>query len=228
MGAPGAGKGTQAKLIANHYRMPAISTGAIFRANIAAKTPLGKRVDQLISGGDFVPDVITTAVVAKRLIENDAADGWLLDGYPRTTDQVEALDIILDDQKQHIDAVLSLEVNEDLLVDRLVKRASIEGRADDNEETIRRRMEVYKAETEPLMAMLDALLGYYAGKPLYGKLDARGHVDRSAGFNGDVVAVFVPSPARSALVVSAPTSEPACGSVRFMVPDHSPEISFGR
>ncbi len=173
MGAPGAGKGTQAKLIANHYRMPAISTGAIFRANIAAKTPLGKRVDQLISGGDFVPDVITTAVVAKRLIENDAADGWLLDGYPRTTDQVEALDIILDDQKQHIDAVLSLEVNEDLLVDRLVKRASIEGRADDNEETIRRRMEVYKAETEPLMAI-------YRERGMLVSVDGEGSVDEVA------------------------------------------------
>ena len=173
MGAPGAGKGTQAKLIANHYRMPAISTGAIFRANIAAKTPLGKRVDQLISGGDFVPDVITTAVVAKRLIENDADDGWLLDGYPRTTDQVEALDIILDDQKQHIDAVLSLEVNEDLLVDRLVKRASIEGRADDNEETIRRRMEVYKAETEPLMAI-------YRERGMLVSVDGEGSVDEVA------------------------------------------------
>lgn len=173
MGAPGAGKGTQAKLIANHYRIPAISTGAIFRANIAAKTPLGQRVDQLISAGEFVPDVVTTAVVAKRLLESDAAEGWLLDGYPRTTDQVEALDIILEDQLQKIDAVLSLEVDPDLLVDRLVKRAEIEGRADDNEETIRRRMEVYKAETEPLMAI-------YRERGLLVGVDGVGTVDEVA------------------------------------------------
>ena len=84
MGAPGAGKGTQAKLISNHYRIPAISTGSIFRANIAAKTDLGQLVDALIRGGNFVPDVITTAVVAKRLMEPDARGGFLLDGFPRT------------------------------------------------------------------------------------------------------------------------------------------------
>lgn len=173
MGAPGAGKGTQAKLIANHYRIPAISTGAIFRANIAAKTPLGVRVQQLISAGEFVPDVITTAVVAKRLLENDAQDGWLLDGYPRTTDQVEALDIILEDQRQHFDCVLSLEVDPELLVDRLVKRAEIEGREDDNEETIRRRMEVYRAETEPLMDI-------YRERGLLVSVDGEGSVDEVA------------------------------------------------
>ncbi|WP_420174573.1 adenylate kinase [Luteococcus sp. OSA5] len=173
MGAPGAGKGTQAKLIANHYRIPAISTGAIFRANIAAKTPLGMRVQQLISAGEFVPDVITTAVVAKRLLENDALDGWLLDGYPRTTDQVEALDIILEDQRQHFDCVLSLEVDPEVLVERLVKRAEIEGRADDNEETIRRRMEVYREETEPLMNI-------YRERGLLVSVDGQGSVDEVA------------------------------------------------
>lgn len=173
MGAPGAGKGTQAKLIANHYRIPAISTGAIFRANIAAKTPLGLRVDRLIRGGEFVPDVITTAVVAKRLLEDDANNGWLLDGYPRTTDQVEALDIILEDAKKSIDCVLSLESDEDTLVHRLLKRAEIEGRADDNEQTIRRRMEVYREETEPLMAI-------YRERGLLVGVDGEGTVDEVA------------------------------------------------
>lgn len=173
MGAPGAGKGTQAKLIANHFRIPAVSTGAIFRANIAAKTPLGLRVQQLISEGNFVPDVITTAVVAKRLLENDATDGWLLDGYPRTTDQVEALDIILEDAHKHIDCVLSLEVDPELLVDRLVKRAEIEGRDDDNAETIRRRMEVYREETEPLMDI-------YRERGLLVSVDGQGTVDEVA------------------------------------------------
>lgn len=153
MGAPGAGKGTQAKLIANHFHIPAISTGAIFRSNIAAKTELGIRVNALISRGEFVPDVLTTAVVAKRLLEGDTNNGWLLDGYPRTTEQVEALDIILADAHRALDCVLSLETNEDQLVARMLKRAEIEGRADDNEETIRHRMEVYRAETEPLLAI---------------------------------------------------------------------------
>lgn len=173
MGAPGAGKGTQANLIANHYNIPAISTGAIFRANIAAKTELGKRVDALISRGEFVPDVITTAVVARRLMEGDAVNGWLLDGYPRTTDQVEALDIILADQRQHIDAVLSLECNDEDLITRLLKRAEIEGRSDDNEETIRRRMEVYRAETEPLM-------GIYRERGLLVGVSGEGSVDEVA------------------------------------------------
>ncbi|MEL4358160.1 MULTISPECIES: adenylate kinase [unclassified Luteococcus] len=173
MGAPGAGKGTQAKLIANHYRIPAVSTGAIFRANIAAKTPLGQRVDQLISGGEFVPDVITTAVVAKRLLEPDAANGWLLDGYPRTTEQVEALDIILEDAKRHLDCVLCLDTDEETLIDRLVKRAAIEGRADDNEQTIRRRMEVYREETAPLLAI-------YEERKLLVRVDGEGTVDEVA------------------------------------------------
>lgn len=170
MGAPGAGKGTQAKLIANHYRIPAVSTGAIFRANIAAKTELGNRVNALISKGEFVPDVLTTAVVAKRLLEGDTNNGWLLDGYPRTLEQVDALDIILEDAHRKLDCVLSLETDEEELVARLLKRAQIEGRADDNEETIRRRMEVYRSETEPLMAL-------YRERGLLVGVDGDGSVD---------------------------------------------------
>ncbi|MFC6396213.1 adenylate kinase [Luteococcus sanguinis] len=170
MGAPGAGKGTQAKLIANHYRIPAVSTGAIFRANIAAKTELGNRVNALISKGEFVPDVLTTAVVAKRLLEGDTNNGWLLDGYPRTLEQVDALDIILEDAHRKLDCVLSLETDEEELVARLLKRAQIEGRADDNEETIRRRMEVYRSETEPLMAL-------YRERGLLVSVDGDGSVD---------------------------------------------------
>lgn len=173
MGAPGAGKGTQAKLIANHYRIPAVSTGAIFRANIAAKTELGNRVNALISKGEFVPDVLTTAVVAKRLLEGDTNNGWLLDGYPRTLEQVDALDIILEDAHRKLDCVLSLETDEEELVARLLKRAQIEGRADDNEETIRRRMEVYRSETEPLMAL-------YRERGLLVSVDGDGSVDEVA------------------------------------------------
>lgn len=174
MGAPGAGKGTQANLIANHYRIPAISTGAIFRTNIAAKTELGVRVQQIISNGDFVPDVITTAVVAKRLTEADAREGFLLDGYPRTLAQVQALDIILGEIKTGLDLVLSLNVNIDNVVDRLLKRAAIEGRADDNEVTIRHRMKVYEDETADL---IDA----YRQRGILVEVDGEGAIDDVAG-----------------------------------------------
>ena len=151
MGAPGAGKGTQAKQISDHYGIPAISTGEIFRRHIAEQTELGKRVKEIISAGDFVPDVLTTALVAQRLLEPDARTGFLLDGYPRTAAQVAALDIMLGDLGTGLDCVLSLEADVDDLVARLLKRAEIEGRADDNETTIRHRMGVYEAETAELM-----------------------------------------------------------------------------
>ncbi len=173
MGAPGAGKGTQATFISNHYRIPAISTGAIFRANIAAKTELGKRVDALIQGGNFVPDVITTAVVAKRLMEPDAKGGFLLDGYPRTSEQVEALDIILEDLRTRLDCVVSLDCDPDSLVARLLKRAQVEGRADDTEETIRHRMDVYREETAELMSIYDK-------RGLLVRVDGEGTVDQVA------------------------------------------------
>ena len=155
MGAPGAGKGTQAKQISEHYGIPAISTGEIFRRHIAERTDLGKRVKEIISAGDFVPDVLTTALVASRLLEPDAGDGFLLDGYPRTTAQVVALDIMLADLHTGLDCVLSLEADVDHLVARLLKRAEIEGRDDDNERTIRHRMSVYQAETAELMDIFD-------------------------------------------------------------------------
>lgn len=151
MGAPGAGKGTQAARIAEHYRIPAISTGEIFRHHIAVQDDLGKHVQAIIAAGDFVPDVVTSALVARRLLQEDATQGFLLDGYPRTAGQVAALDLMLADLKTGLDVVLSLEADTDHLVGRLLKRAEIEGRADDTEETIRHRMVVYEHETAELM-----------------------------------------------------------------------------
>lgn len=153
MGAPGAGKGTQAKGIAAHYGVPAISTGDIFRSNVANQTELGLLVKRIMAEGGYVPDEVTVQIVADRLEEPDAAGGFLLDGFPRTVGQVGALDQILAKDGRAIDAVVSLVADVDQLVGRLLKRAEIEGRADDNEETIRRRMEVYEAETEPLLAV---------------------------------------------------------------------------
>lgn len=153
MGAPGAGKGTQAKIIAANYGIPAISTGSIFRKNIREGTELGLRVKELIDAGDFVPDVVTSAVVANRLMEPDCDQGFLLDGYPRTVAQVEALDLILTELCHELDCVLSLVGDDDHLVARLLHRAELENRPDDNEQTIRHRMDVYHHETEPLFAI---------------------------------------------------------------------------
>lgn len=153
VGAPGAGKGTQASGIASHFGIPAISTGEIFRANIKNQTDLGVQVAAIIADGGLVSDEITDAIVADRLDQADAAEGFLLDGYPRNEHQVEALDGYLADHGAKLDAVISLVVDPEVLVDRLLKRAAIEGRADDNEATIRHRMEVYTAETEPLLTI---------------------------------------------------------------------------
>ena len=151
MGAPGAGKGTQATALAARYGVPAISTGDIFRGNIKAGTPLGLKVQSIIESGEYVPDDVTEAIVASRLEEPDCAGGFLLDGFPRTMHQVHFLDGHLRSQSCALDAVVSLTVNPDALVERLLDRAQVEGRKDDNEDTIRRRMEVYAGQTAPLL-----------------------------------------------------------------------------
>lgn len=152
MGAPGAGKGTQAERVAEHLGIPTISTGSIFRSNISEGTPLGQEVKAILEAGDYVPDEVTEAIVVHRLAQDDCAEGWLLDGFPRTPHQVGALDDFLAEGGQHLDAVLSLVVDEQLLVERLVSRASNEGRSDDNELVVRNRFRVYAQETEPLLA----------------------------------------------------------------------------
>ncbi|WP_257477115.1 adenylate kinase [Acidipropionibacterium jensenii] len=151
IGAPGAGKGTQASSIAEHYGVPAISTGDIFRANIKGGTELGKKVKAIMDAGDLVPDEVTDEIVVDRLDQDDAINGFLLDGYPRNLHQVEALDSYLTANGQQLDAVISLEVDPELLIGRLLKRAEIEGRSDDNEETIGNRMAVYTSQTAPLI-----------------------------------------------------------------------------
>lgn len=170
MGPPGAGKGTQAARIAERFAIPAISTGDIFRRNLSEVTPLGQRAKQYMEAGEYVPDEVTNAMVADRLAQPDTTGGWLLDGYPRTPAQVQALDGMLADTSTSLDAVLELVVDTDVVVDRLLKRAEIEGRADDNAETIRRRMEVYVAETAPLTAE-------YAGRDLLRQVDGLGTMD---------------------------------------------------
>lgn len=152
MGPPGAGKGTQAVHIANNYSIPAISTGDIFRANVSSGTDLGVTAQKYMNAGEYVPDEVTNAMVRARLLEPDAATGFLLDGYPRTAAQVAELDDMLKTDASHeLDAVVALTVEADELIGRLVHRAQVEGRADDDEEVIRRRQQVYLAQTKDLI-----------------------------------------------------------------------------
>lgn len=168
MGPPGAGKGTQAARIAAHLGIPTISTGEIFRANITRGTALGLEVKRIIDAGDYVPDEITEAIVAERLSEPDCADGFLLDGFPRTLHQANALDAMLG--TRGLDLVLSLVIDLEPLVARMLRRAQIENRPDDNEATIRHRMEVYTRSTEPLLA-------HYRAAGVLVEVDGDGTID---------------------------------------------------
>jgi adenylate kinase len=156
MGPPGAGKGTQAKTLAGRHGVPAISTGDIFRAHVAEGTELGKVAREYLDRGEYVPDTITNDMVAERLSRPDCAPGFLLDGYPRTLDQVAALDRILAASGRALDTVVALTVDPEELVSRLVRRAEVQRRTDDTEDVIRRRQEVYAEETAPLLAEYDA------------------------------------------------------------------------
>ncbi|MDP3892895.1 adenylate kinase [Nocardioides sp.] len=169
MGPPGAGKGTQASTIADRYGIPAISTGDIFRANVSEGTPLGREAQRYMDAGEYVPDEVTNAMVRDRLAEPDCEPGFLLDGYPRTVAQVEELDGMLDAAGVSLDVVLVLTVEDEVLVRRLLQRAQVEGRADDTEEVIRRRQEVYREQTAPLIEV-------YAGRDLLVEVDGMGEV----------------------------------------------------
>lgn len=153
VGPPGAGKGTQAARIAERFDIPTISTGDIFRKNIADGTPLGSQVKAIVDAGDYVPDSLTNALVTDRLNEADAAGGFLLDGYPRTTDQVRYLTELLSSHGHALDAVIRLVADQEEIVRRLRQRALDIGRVDDSEEAIRHRQEVYMRETAPLIDM---------------------------------------------------------------------------
>lgn len=170
LGPPGAGKGTQAERLAEHRGIPHISTGDIFRANIKNETPLGKQVKDILASGGYVTDDITNQIVADRLAEPDAAGGFLLDGYPRTLAQVDALDALLADRDQALDAVIELTVDPEEIVQRILLRAQTSGRADDTEEVIRERQDIYQRETAPLARR-------YADHGLLEQVDGLGSID---------------------------------------------------
>jgi len=169
IGPPGAGKGTQAALLANAYSIPAISTGDIFRANVKNETELGLKVKSIMDRGEYVPDSLTNELIRDRLSDADAEAGFLLDGYPRTNNQVNELDDILSSQHRILDAVILLVADTDELVRRLLKRAEEQGRTDDTEEIIRHRQDVYLAETQPLIEI-------YSERDLVVEIDGLGQV----------------------------------------------------
>ena len=170
MGPPGAGKGTQAIKVAEKLQVPHISTGEIFRANLADGTPLGLEAKRYMEAGEYVPDEVTNSMVASRLAEFDAAGGFILDGYPRTVAQVGELDTILAGLGTPLDKVVEITANTDEVVARLLNRAQEQGRADDTEEVIRRRMDVYAEQTEPLVRV-------YSERGLLLKVDGMGSMD---------------------------------------------------
>lgn len=170
VGPPGAGKGTQSARLSSRYSIPPIATGDIFRQNIKEKTALGLEVKAIVDAGDYVPDSLTNALVSDRLEQDDAANGFILDGYPRTLEQISYLDKLLASQDQSLDAVILLDADTDEVVERLSKRAVEQGRADDTEVAIRHRQAVFARETAPLIPV-------YRDKGLLIEVDGLGEID---------------------------------------------------
>lgn len=173
LGPPGAGKGTQAEHLVTELGVPQISTGDMLRAAAAAGTEVGLRAKAFMERGDLVPDEVVIGVARERLGAPDAKNGFVLDGFPRTTAQAEALDEILAEYGVRLERCIAIQVDEEELVGRLLKRAEIEGRADDNEATIRTRMRVYREQTAPLIE-------YYGARGVLVEVDGLGSVDEVA------------------------------------------------
>jgi len=174
IGPPGAGKGTQAALLAESFGIPAISTGDIFRYNVKNETELGLKAKAFMDRGEYVPDSLTNDLVRDRLAKPDAEAGFLLDGYPRTVDQVQELDAILSESGRKLDVVVQLAADNDELVRRLSGRAALEGRADDTPDVIRRRLEVYDEQTA-------VLIDIYAARGLVARIDGLGEISEVTG-----------------------------------------------
>lgn len=174
IGPPGAGKGTQAVRLAEAFGIPAISTGDIFRSNVKNQTELGQKAKVFMDAGDNVPDSLTNALIRDRLAEADAENGFLLDGYPRTTDQVRELDEFLAGHGAALDVVVELIADPDVVVERLRRRAVEQGRSDDDESVVRHRLEVYREQTEPLV-------GIYSDRGLLVEIDGIGEIDEVTG-----------------------------------------------
>ncbi|MGY1621779.1 adenylate kinase [Geodermatophilus sp. SYSU D00965] len=206
LGPPGAGKGTQAQIIAGRLGVPAISTGDIFRANVSGGTPLGLEAKVYMDAGDLVPDEITVAMVKDRLAEADAKGGFLLDGFPRTIAQAEQLRTSLEDLGHALDRVLELVVDEEELVRRLSGRVMVvDGetvqREDDKPETVRHRLQVYREQTAPLS-------GFYEAEGLLARIDAIGAIEE---VTARAMAALGVTGAEVAAQPEGPTGQPSAG-----------------
>ena len=174
IGPPGAGKGTQASLLAQYFGIPAISTGDIFRENVKNETQLGVEAKGYMDRGEYVPDSLTNALVKDRISQPDAQRGFLLDGYPRTIDQVNQLDGFLDEMGKKLDVVVQLTADTEELIRRLLQRAQEQGRTDDTPDVIRRRQEIYEEQTAPLIDV-------YVSRSLVAKINGLGEINDVTG-----------------------------------------------
>lgn len=170
LGPPGSGKGTQAELLVGRLGIPQIATGDMLRAAVRAETDVGRKAQSFMDRGELVPDEVVIGVAEERLREPDATKGFILDGFPRTPAQAEALDEMLSRLGVELERCVALRVDEDELVARLLRRAEIEGRSDDNEATIRTRMHVYREKTQPLV-------DYYAQRGVLQEVEGEGSID---------------------------------------------------
>lgn len=174
IGPPGAGKGTQASSLAQHFGIPAISTGDIFRANVKNETELGVMAKGYMDRGEYVPDSLTNALVKDRIAQPDAQKGFLLDGYPRTIDQVQELDGFLAEMGKKLDVVVQLTADSEELIRRLLQRSLEQGRADDTPDVIRKRQEVYEEQTA-------VLIDIYNSRSLVAKINGLGEIEQVTG-----------------------------------------------
>ncbi|MCM3779911.1 adenylate kinase [Microbacterium hydrocarbonoxydans] len=170
VGPQGSGKGTQGVRIAESYGIPVVSTGDMFRANIKEGTPLGQQVTEILDKGDLVPDELTSEIVRDRLLQDDAANGFLLDGYPRNTAQVAHLEEFLGERGESLDAVILLDVPRDESISRLKLRAAEQGRSDDTDAAIAHRLDIYEHETAPILEV-------YGERGIVDRIDGVGSLD---------------------------------------------------
>jgi adenylate kinase len=170
LGAPGSGKGTQAALLEKELGIPHISTGVLFRAAVSEATPLGLKVQSILDRGELVPDDLTLELLEERMVQPDASDGFILDGYPRNLAQAEALDILLEKLGQPVEEAIQIDVDTEQVIARIAKRAADQGRSDDSEEVVRNRMRIYEEQTAPVV-------GYYLERGLLTRILGTGSIE---------------------------------------------------
>jgi adenylate kinase len=185
LGPPGSGKGTQAKLLAERLKVPAISTGDILRAAVRDKTPLGLQAQAIMEKGELVSDGLIVALIRDRIAQKDARGGFILDGFPRTLEQGRALETLLAEAGETLSAAVDFQVPEAALIERMAGRAKAEGRADDRPETVRERLRVYREKTEPLAA-------FYAERGILAGVDGVGSVEDVAARVDEALAAVRP------------------------------------